>query len=877
MPLLARLRNLWRPTTLEREFDAELQFHFDMRVERNLRHGMTPPEAQTEARRHMGSTLRAREGMHEAHVVSWLASIGREVTYAARMLVRQPGFTAVAVLTIALGIGANTAIYSVLQAVWIDAVPFRDPGRLVVVQQFQRSWSEFAELREGSQSFADLVPFQRRAEVVQVGDQREFLGAIGVTDALFPALGVAPLLGRPITAADLEAGAAPVVLLTHDFWQNRFGGDRDVVGRTMRMRPNIGGTRVDRVATIIGVMPADANVTDWESAFWMPVSAFDRTSVRGVDRMVGRLRPGVSLPAAREEVYAMLRRMDARRGDAFDPASINMLGLREDVVGAEIGQSLFLLLGATGIVLLIACANVANLLLARGLDLRKEMAVRSAIGAGRARLIRQALVENSLLALAGCALGVAIAAAGRGALVAIMPYEVPRSEAIAIDWRVMLFSALLAAGTAILTGLLPSLRSSAVRPAAVLTSAASQATTTPRRRVAHALVAGEVALSVVVLMAAALLVGSFLKLTAVDPGFTPRNVVSFRADPVSLTGDLTTGTALRLLDELTHAPDVISAAITSVVPFEGGDGFAAGVRVPGESKDLMVNTRAVSAGYFRTIGMTLRSGRDFSPADGPGAPPVVIVNERTARHLWPGQPAVGQRLQVWGLTNYHTPAGPVRGAPAVVIGVVNDARYAALDRDPEIEVYASLPQSAKVQGQASHVFVVRTTGAPVQVIQRLEPRIKELTGNAVSTLTALDTFISRSVHLPRFRALLFGLMGLLVVVLTAVGVFSVTAHVVAQRRREMGIRMAIGAQAGEVFRLTIRQTAVPVLAGAALGAVGAFATATLVAQFLYATTPRDPFTFAGAVVGVIVVAIVAATVPARRALRINPLDVLRLE
>jgi putative ABC transport system permease protein len=457
-----------------------------------------------------------------------------------------------------------------------------------------------------------------------------------------------------------------------------------------------------------------------------------------------------------------------------------------------------------------------------------------------------------------------------------MPYDVPRSEAIAIDWRVMLFSAVLAAGTAILTGLLPSLRSSAVRPVAVLTSAGSQAATTPRRRVAHALVAGEVALSVVVLVTAALLVRSFLKLTAVDPGFTPRHVASFSADPVSITGDLTTETALRLLDELTHAPDVIGAAITSTVPFEGG-GFGAGVRVPGASKEVIVGMRTVSAGYFGTMGMTVRSGRDFSPTDGPEAPPVVIVNERAARHLWPGEPAIGQRLQVWGLTNYSTPTGPVRAAPAVVIGVVNDARYAALDRDPEAEVYAALPQSAKVQGEAVHVFVVRTTGAPVQVIQRLEPRIKELTGNAVSSLTSLDTLISRSVHLPRFRALLFGLMGLLVVVLTAVGVFSVTAHVVAQRRREMGIRMAIGAQAGEVFRLTMQQTAVPVLAGAALGAVGAFATTTLVAQFLYATTPRDSSTFVGVVVGVIVVAIVASTMPARRALRINPLDVLRME
>ena len=876
MHLLTRLRNLWRRSRLEHEFDEELQFHLDMRIDRNLRGGMTRRDAETEAHRHMGSALRAREGMHEARVIPWLESLGRDITHAARMLVRQPAFTAVAVLTIALGIGANTAIYSVLQAVWIDAVPFRDPSHLVVVEQFDRSWSEFADVRDASRSFTDLVPLQRRIEMVQVGDRWELLGGIGITEALFPALGIAPLLGRAFNAADLATGAAPVVMLSHDFWRERFGGDPEVIGRTIRMRPNIGGKRVERAATIVGVMPADANVTTWESGLWMPV-ARDRTAGgRGVDQMLGRLRPGASLNSAREDVYAILGRLDGRRGDAFDPASIEMLGLREDVVGTEIGQSLFLLLGAAGIVLLIACANVANLFLARGLDLRKEMAVRAAIGAGRARLLRQSLVENSLLAIAGCVLGVAIAAAGRGALVAIMPDTVPRYDAIAIDWRVMLFSGMLAAGTAILTGLLPSLRSSAVRPEAVLTSAGSQATTTPRRRVAHALVAGEVALSVVVLVTAALLVGSFLKLTAVDPGFAPRNVASFRADPESATGDLSPDTAVRLLDELQHAPGVIGAAITSTVPFEV-DGFGVGVRVPGETKEVMARSRVVSPGYFGTMGMTLRSGRDFSTTDGPAAQPVVIVNAEAARHLWPGQQAVGQRLEVWGLTNYSKPTGPVRGAPAVVIGVVNDARYSALDRDADVEVYASLPQSVRAVGQANIVFVVRTTGAPVQEIQRLEPRIKELTGNPVSTLTALDTFIARSVHLPRFRALLFGLMGLLVVVLTAVGVFSVTAHVVAQRRREMGIRIAIGAQARQVLRLTIAQTGVPVLAGTALGAAAAFATASLVAQFLYATTPRDPFTFAAVVAGVILVAILAALVPARSTLRINPVEVLRLD
>jgi putative ABC transport system permease protein len=877
MRLLTRLRNLFRPRALERGFDEELRFHFDMRVERNVRRGMTRPAAEAEARRHMGSTLRAREGMHDARVVPWLESLGRDLTYAFRSLARQRAFTAVAVVTIAFGIGANTAIYSVLQAVWIDAVPFRDPERLVLVRQYQRSWDDFAALRDENRSFTDLVAFQRRAEMIEFDGEPRRVGAMGTTDAVFAALGVRPLFGRPFTASDLAVGAPPVVLLTYGFWQDSFGGDPDVVGRPIRMRSNIGGKRVDQVATIVGVMPQDARVTTWESALWMPIPPADRMPEgRGVDRIVGRLRPDASVASAREDTHAITARLDSRRGASFDPESVHLVSLRDDVVGIGIGQSLFLLMGATSIVLLIACANVANLFLARGLDLRRETAVRAAIGAGRARLIRQSLIENSLVAGAGCALGVAIAAAARDALVAVMPYNLPRTEAIAIDWRVMLFSGVLAAGTAILTGLVPSLRSSSVRPTAILSSAGSQSTTTPRRRIAHALVAAEVALSVVVLAAAGLLVGSFLKLTATDPGFAPRNLASFRANPSSATGTLTTDTALRLLDELSRAPEVMAAAITSTVPFEGG-GSAAGVRVPGGSKDVMASIRTVSAGYFETVGMALRSGRDFRPTEGPEAPPVVIVNERAARQLWPDRSAVGQRLHVWGLTSYHTRGGPVQAAPAVVVGVVNDARYAALDREPVLEVYASLSQIAAVQGQALHVFVVRTTGTPVQVIQRLEPRIKELTGNAVSSLTALDTFISRSVHVPRFRALLFGLMGVLVVVLTAVGVFSVTAHVVAQRRREMGIRMAIGAQSRQLLRLTLRQTSVPVIVGAALGIAGALATTTLVAQFLYATSPTDPATLALVVGGVITIAMIAAAVPARRTLRIDPLDVLRLD
>jgi predicted permease len=415
--------------------------------------------------------------------------------------------------------------------------------------------------------------------------------------------------------------------------------------------------------------------------------------------------------------------------------AMSLVGLREQVVGAGIGQSLFLLLGATIIVLLIACANVANLFLARGLDRARETAIRAAVGAGKARLVRQSLIENALVAFAGCTVGVGLAAAARDALVASMPYNVPRTQEIAIDLRVLLFSMGLTTCTILITGLIPSLRDASARPVAVLTASGSQSRVTPRRHLGYGLVAGEVALSVVLLAAAALIGGSFLKLTAIDPGFDPTNVASFRADPPSATERLPAATAALLLEDLARAPDVVAAAITDTIPLGlGGAGRAVGI--PGQGR-VMSAFRAVTPRFFDVMRIELRAGRDFLASDDADAPPVAIVNERAARRFWPGAAAVGQKLDVFG------------PAPALVVGVVNDVRYSALSREPDIEVYVPHAQYLSGIGSIRHV-VVRTTGNPVAVVQRLESRIREVTGNPVELLTALDTYVERSTHVPRF-------------------------------------------------------------------------------------------------------------------------------
>jgi putative ABC transport system permease protein len=785
-----------------------------------------------------------------------------DIRYAVRLLRRSPGFTAAAVFTLALGVGANTAIYSVLQAVWIDAVPFRGPGRLVVVSSASDQWqnmavseADFQDWRARSRSFIDLAAVGGRGLSARIAEVPRNLTAAHTSASIFSLLDAQPAAGRLLTAQDEQLDAPAAAVLSYEAWQRDFGGDSAALGRPVTLT-RAGGTYS---ASIVGVAPPNFRVLAHAPAVWVPreaVFAQDRGS-RGAT-VLGRLRDGVSLAQARDEMSRIAG--DLAREHPATNASLprtSVVSIRERVAGEGVGESLFLLLAATVIILLIACANVANLLLARGRRRQDEMAIRAALGAARGRLIRQVLVDSAVIAFAGCALGLLATMWARDMLVGMMPRSLPRMDAIGIDWRVLLFAGGLASVAAFAAGLLPAFRTSLARPGS--RALGRMQTEAGGQRLSAVLVAGQVSLAVTVLAAAALLAGSFVRLAGTDPGFNPQNVVVFDVRAITGSGDQRSGDERRqaVMDVLRRIPQVEHAAFTEGLPL-GGSRATYSLRLQdGQATDLPeIDHRTVSPGYFAAMGIALLSGRDFTAGDRHAA----IVNDVAARRLWGQRSPLGQRLSVGG----HE---------AEVVGVVGSVRHEGLDALPVPELYRPAAQT----GGGGATYVARTSVPPGPVMRTLQSALETGAGVEVRDLRTLDEHVLRSIHVPRFRAFLFGLMGLLVIVLTAVGVFSVTAHGVVQRRRELGIRLALGASGRQIVNLVTAQAAWPVLVGLAIGLVAAYNTNQLVAHFLYDTTATDPVTMAAVSVAVLGLALVAAFVPARRTLGINPVEVLRSE
>jgi putative ABC transport system permease protein len=783
-----------------------------------------------------------------------------DLRYAVRLLRRSPGFTAAAVLTLALGIGANTAIYSVLQAVWVDAVPFPDPGRLVVVSSlFERgpgpvSDEDYADWRRDNTVFSEMGTVGGNAALLRLPDNPATFFAQRVSASLFSVLDARIPLGRPLIEADERADAPFVVVISHGFWQRHFGGDPNVLGRTLPFTPV--------PATIVGIAPPDFRVSRGEPVGWVPRRALETRRSRGARDLtvVARLKPGVSLAQAADAMNVISGRLAAAYPDTNrQNTKADVQPLRDRLIGAGVGDSLFLLFGATALVLLIACANAANLFLARAADRRRELAVRLAVGADRWRIIRQTLAEASVVALMGAGLAIAALFAGLDALIASMPYNLPRTDAIGIDIRVLLFTLLIAIATTALAGLLPAMRAAAIAPLAALGDGSANETGAGRRRTSQALIAAEVALSLVVLSTSALLVGSFVRLVRTDPGFDPHGVLVMR---LRTPPSLEQASANDILSQLSAIPGVRAVAGIETAPFGGGRvGYS--VRFPGRptaGDAPQADIRRITPRYFETMGIPLRDGRDLTAEDRKGAPLVAIVNETAARTFWPGESAIGQRIQ------------STQREAAEVVAVVGDVHHQALDSAPAPEVYVPILQ----EGVGGLVYVVRTDGEPLARVAALQAAIERMPGTSMAAPPqTMDEYIVRSVHVPRFRALLFGLLGVLVLALTAIGVFSVTAHAVVQRRREIGIRIALGARPGQVIRLVVRQTAAPVVIGAVLGIAGALNATRLVTNFLFRTTPSDPLMFAGAVGLVFGAALLAAYVPARRVMRIDPIVSLK--
>jgi predicted permease len=875
------LRSLVFKSRSERELDDELSFHIEMATARNVRLGMEPALARTEALRAFGGVEKTKEQCREARGGRWLEELGRDVRYGARTLRMHPGYSAVVVLILALGIGANTAMFSAVNGVLLRPLPYADGDRLVVLRQRAPlagvddmfiSPVEMADYERGSRSLSNLVEHHDMGfNLLDHGEPSRVQTGVVSWD-FFDVLGVKPLLGRTFRPEDETAAAEPVLVLSYEYWQRQYGGDPKVVGRSLRMN--------DKAHTVVGVLPQVPRYPT-EDDVYMPTTACPFRSapdmaVTREARMLtafGRLRPGVPLEQAGAEVDAVAARLREEHPESYPPAEgyeADLLSLRSELT-REARPKLLLLLGTVGLVLLIVCANVANLALARRLHRQKELALRSALGAGRLRIARQLLTESALLALAGGAAGLLLAVPSLRLLSTFAARFTPRAAEIGLDGNVLLFTLAVSLATGLIAGAAPALARQ--NPAAMLKEGGDRGTdhgiggTSLRLR--NLLIVFQLAASFMLLIGAGLTLRSLLRLEQVNPGF--------RLDRVSATdvvldwhkyntGERRWAIYEPLFDRVRSQPGFESVALGSTFPLNDSNPWTNTLVVegrptaPGKAAPR-VDLRIASTGYFETLGIPILQGRAFADQDNLGAPGVAMVNRSLARRVWPDRDPTGQRISLNSGRNQ-----------LVVIGVVGDVKQYGLDSESADEIYVPLAQNP-MNGLNLLVrsdLPIETVGATVRKILRgIDPE------QPVFNTRSLQQVRAESLTPSRVTATLIGIFAVLALAISAAGIAGILAFSVGQRTHEIGIRMAMGAVPGDVLRMILRQAALLVLPGLALGMIGALALTRLMTGLLFGVEPTDPFTFAAVSLLLLTVAAVACFIPARRATEIHPMVALR--
>ncbi|HJR63062.1 MAG TPA: ABC transporter permease [Gemmatimonadaceae bacterium] len=799
-----------------------------------------------------------------------------DVRLSARSLWRHPGFAATAVITLALGIGITTTMFGVVNTVLLRPLPYADPDHLVVLTERHAARGRvedvaattFRDWRERSRSFASLAAWRLEERALTGRDEPEDIDVLRVSASFFPTLGVAPAAGRPFTTDEEVPGQERVAILGHALWQRRFGGDPAILGRTITLN--------DASHVVLGIMPAGFRFADQEPSVLVPL-AFERfelmSRAKRMFNVVGRLAPNVALRRAADEMRAIALETAAAHPATNDGWSVDLRPLSETV--HEPARGLLPLFGAVGFVLLIACANAANLLLARGETRRRELAIRAALGASRGRLVRQLLLEALLIAMLGGAVGVAASALVIGALPQALPLDVPRWTEMRIDRWVLGFALAATSTAALLAGLAPALQLTAAHASGAARELSDRSTSSRgARRMRSVLVGAEVALAFVLLSGAALLIGSLREVTRVDPGFDPtgRLVAAIQLVEARYENDERQLSFFEtLLDRIRAIPGVLGAGAVTTLPLSAGGidhdlpFLVEGSPPPADGSEPMADFRAVSGGYFETMGIPVRSGRSIAAADGGSAPPVVVVNETLAGLHFANRSPIGERLRVGGSD----------GRSYEIVGVVADVHHRSLDTPARPELYVPLGQWPSY---GSLKVVVRTASDPLGFAPALKQTVRAIDPQQpVGSIEALSALVVDSTNEYRFRSLVLGVFSALGILLAAVGIYGLTAHTVARRTREMGIRMAMGARAGDVARLVVEDGLAPVWVGLAAGAAAAVALTRVLSSFLFGLGPRDPMSFAATALSLVLVAALAAYLPARRATRIDPVVALRTE
>ena len=810
-------------------------------------------------------------------------TVVQDLRYAVRTLRKAPVFTAVAVLTLGLGIGANTAIFSVVNGVVLRPLQYRSPGELVFLttafptlgfDEFWWSAPEFFEYKEWNQSFSDIGGFTTGEVSITGGDAPIRVPGGFVTADFFETLGVPAAMGRVSNREEASPGGNNVVVLSHELWQRAFGSDDQIIGKVLDVNGN--------QSTVVGVMPPKFDIDDSKVEAWIPMQ-LDPANPGGRSShflyLIGRLDRNVSMERAYAELGPLLTQWNERVGGNHSPSPdthfINLKPLQEEVVG-EIRPALMILLGAVGFVLLIACANVGNLLLARAEARQKEIAVRTALGAGRGRLARQLLTESFVLSLMGGVVGLAVGKWGVQILVATNPDSIPRLAEISLDGSVMLFTILVSVLAGVLFGLAPVLHLAPHNLSPALREGGLRATAgSARLLLRQSLVVSELALAVVLVVGAGLMLRSFATLQRVDPGFEPNGLLTFRlflpgasypapSDQVSFLN--------RLTERIRAVPGVTDVTAMSGLPpqrrVNANTMQFEGIQASPDGPPLLIDFfQTVTDDYFRTMKISLVEGRLFEAQDAENTVPAVLVNETTARTFWPDG-ALGKRLRAGG------PQSPW----LTVVGVVKDVKQGGLDEETGSELYFYYPQVAGVFGSLTMNIVVRSAVPPTSLAPAMRQTVWELDATLpLADLQPMSTVLFDSVARPRFLTLLLAIFGGVALTLAAVGTYGVMSYTVAERTHEMGIRMALGAKPGGVVKLVLVQGLQLAVIGLGLGMAGAFGLTKLMSSILFGVSTTDVVTFVGVPALLAIIASAACLIPAWRATRVDPIEVLRAE
>ena len=881
------LRALLRRSEVDRELDEELRYHIEQQIKQNIRLGMSPEEARYAARKAFGGVDQAKERGRDARGVRWVEELWQDLRYGVRMSLKNPGFTLIAALTLALGIGANTAIFSLVNAVLLRALPFPQPERIMTI------WAEapsngvtkqsvapgnYSDLKAQQTVFAQMAALTRsEMNLTGAGEPERLEGFAALEPEALDILGVKPALGRLFLPGEYARGANKVVLISHSFWQRRFGGAADVIGKELTLN--------DEKFFVVGVLPQNFHFLNPEASFWAPAGFTPRMlayrGAHGLLTTLARLKPGVTQAQADAEVKTIMRRIAQDHPVEAGKLSAFVQPLHEHLTG-DVRRPLLVLLVAAGFVLLIACANLANLLLARATTRRKEIAVRVALGAGRARIVRQLLTESVLLAGSGGLCGLLIAAWSFAVLRQLIPPGLAASAALSLDGQALGYTLGLSLMTGVLFGLAPAWQATRVDVSDALKQSGARSGAS-HRRLQNALVVAEVALALVLVIGAGLLIQTFHHLRQVDAGFRAENLLTLQ----------TRLPRARYFDDMDHAkrtvffqqtlervralPGVVSAAYVSYLPLSGRGGIYTLIiedRPAQAGVAMEAGHRQISPDYFGALGVPLKQGRAFDERDTLQTQPVIIINETLARRFFPNESAVGKRFSI--TTAHQGDTLPI--LPLTIVGVVGDVKQSGLENDIMPEFYLPHTQVTYNAFSVPSYLVIRTAADPLSLAAAARRAIHSVDPDLpAADVRTMESRLDEMVAQRRLRMTLLAAYAGLALLLAAVGIYGALAYFVTQRTSEVGVRMALGAQAGDVLWFVFRKGMGLALAGAGIGLITSFAVTRLMKALLFGVSATDPLTFGLTTITLTLVALAACWIPARRATKVDPLVALKRE